>query len=453
MKSPSRDTPVSGEAPTVDDPQRLIDGAPMSMRQAAAVAVLIALNALDGFDVLAISFAAPGIAEEWGIGKGRLGIVLAMELVGMGLGSMLLGGVADRLGRRRTILSCLILMVAGMGASSQAMGIVSLSVWRIVTGLGIGGMLASTTACAAELSNERYRSLSVSWVAIGYPIGAVVGGTIAAILLEHFDWRSVFVLGAGMTALSIPLVLALVPEPVAWLCQKRPDGALQRVNATLTRLGHATVAALPERSGGQRAATMRDLLTGRLRIGTILVAAAYFAHITTVYFLLKWLPKISVDLGMSASEGASMLVSANIGGTIAGLIFGVATRFVPLPALVIGVMFGSAATVAALGAVEADITRMTGLAVAAGFFSSAGTVGMYATFARTFPVSVRGFGTGFAIGIGRGGAVLSPMLTGALFEAGLSLGFVAPLLGAGSLVAALALLVLWSAERRSPVPT
>jgi len=448
--STSRDSAFLGGTHTDDDPQRRIDAGPMSLRQSAAVAVLIALNALDGFDVLAISFAAPGIAEEWGIGKGRLGIVLAMELVGMGLGSMLLGGIADRLGRRRTILSCLVLMALGMLASSQATGIIWLSVWRVVTGLGIGGMLASTTACAAELSNERYRSLSVSWVAIGYPVGAVVGGTIAAVLLEHFDWRSVFLLGAGMTAISIPFVFALVPEPVAWLCQKRPERALERVNATLTRLGHASVTALPDTDGAQRAATLRDLLSGRLRIGTILVATAYFAHITTVYFLLKWLPKISVDLGMTASEGASVLVSANIGGTIAGLIFGVATRFLPLPALVICVMFGSAATVAGLGAVEADITRMTSLAIAAGFFSSAGTVGMYATFARTFPVAVRGFGTGLVIGIGRGGAVVSPMLTGALFEAGLPLTLVAPLLGAGSLVAALALLILCSVERRRP---
>ncbi|MEO9132965.1 MAG: MFS transporter, partial [Sphingomonas sp.] len=86
------------------DPRTVIDQAPMSRLQIAAVAITVGLNALDGFDVLSISFASPGIAAEWGVERAALGIVLSMELIGMAFGSVLLGGVADRIGRRRMLL-------------------------------------------------------------------------------------------------------------------------------------------------------------------------------------------------------------------------------------------------------------------------------------------------------------------------------------------------------------
>ncbi|MEP6548970.1 MAG: MFS transporter, partial [Gammaproteobacteria bacterium] len=104
----------------------------MSVVQIVAVAVTIGLNALDGFDVLAISFASPGIAREWGIDRAALGFVLSMELIGMGVGSIALGGLADRIGRRRTLLGCLVVMAAGMLMATQAKNVYALSVWRVV---------------------------------------------------------------------------------------------------------------------------------------------------------------------------------------------------------------------------------------------------------------------------------------------------------------------------------
>ena len=156
----------------------------MSALQILVVAITVALNALDGFDVLSISFASPGIAQEWGIDRAALGIVLSMELIGMAIGSILLGGVADKIGRRPTILGCLVVMAGGMLAATTASGLVGLSAWRVVTGLGIGGMLAAINAVAAEFSNRRRRHLSVSLMSIGYPLGAVVGGMVAARLLQ-----------------------------------------------------------------------------------------------------------------------------------------------------------------------------------------------------------------------------------------------------------------------------
>jgi MFS family permease len=121
----------------------------MSRLQIAAVATTVGLNGLDGFDVLSISFASPGIASDWGIDRAALGFVLSMELIGMALGSVLLGNLANRIGRRPTMLACLILMTLGMFMATTAQDVTSLSIWRVLTGLGIGGMLAATNAVAA----------------------------------------------------------------------------------------------------------------------------------------------------------------------------------------------------------------------------------------------------------------------------------------------------------------
>src|SRR5262252_2777435 len=145
-----------------NDPRELVDKFPMSAMQMVIIAITVGLNALDGFDVLSISFASPGIATEWGIERGALGIVLSMELIGMALGSLFLGGVADKVGRRPTMLGCLVLMVIGMFMVTTAKGLVVLSAWRVLTGLGIGGLLAAINAVAAEYSNLRRRPLCVS---------------------------------------------------------------------------------------------------------------------------------------------------------------------------------------------------------------------------------------------------------------------------------------------------
>src|SRR5437867_11621424 len=134
------------------DPSESIAASPMSALQILVVAITIGLNALDGFDVLSISYASPGIAQEWGIDRAALGIVLSMELIGMAVGSVLLGGVADKIGRRRTILGCLAAMAAGMFMATTVKGVIDLSLWRLLTGFGIGGMLATINAVAAEFA-------------------------------------------------------------------------------------------------------------------------------------------------------------------------------------------------------------------------------------------------------------------------------------------------------------
>jgi benzoate transport len=414
----------------------------MSTLQFIAIAVTVGLNALDGFDVLSISFASPGIAKEWGIDRAALGIVLSMELIGMALGSIFLGGLADKIGRRRTILGCLVLMTVGMFMASTITTLVELSVWRVLTGIGIGGMLAAINAVAAEFSNERRRHLSVSLMSIGYPIGAVLGGLVVAQLLKSQDWRSVFHFGAMITAVFIPIVYLFVPESVHWLAHKQPAGALEKINRTMKRMGHAAVAALPVISTEARKRSMSDIFHPSFIAITLIVAAAYFFHVTTFYFIIKWVPKIVVDMGFTPASAAGVLVWTNVGGATGGAVLGLLSMRYGIKPLTIAVMILATVTVTIFGHTPSDLARLSMICAAAGFCTNAAIVGMYAIFAQAFPTHIRASGTGFAVGVGRGGAMLAPAVAGFLFQGGLTLPTVALTMSLGSLVAAVLVWIL-----------
>lgn len=424
------------------DPRKILADSPMSTAQIIVIALAMGLYALDGFDVLSISFASPGIASDWGVDRAALGIVLSMELIGMCIGSVVLGGVADRIGRRPVVMSCLVVMAFGMLMASTASGVFDLSLWRVITGIGIGGVLAAITAVGAEFSNTKRRNLCVSLVTIGYPIGAVLGGMVSAVLLEQYDWRSVFYFGAAATACFIPIVYFLMPESVHWLTETQPSGALVRVNKILTQLGHQVVETLPQKTENEKKQSTKDIFAPALIATTIIVTTTYFLHITTFYFILKWVPKIVVDMGFAASNAAGVLVWANVGGAVGGALFGLLTLKFGLKPLTIGILLLSTATIILFGRSPADLSSLSTYAAIAGFCTNAGVVGLYAIFAQAFPTHVRAFGTGFAIGVGRGGSVLAPILAGFLFSSGMQLPGVAVVMAMGSLLAALLLLFL-----------
>ena len=424
------------------DPREIIDQRPMSRFQWGVVAIMIGLNALDGFDVLSISVASPGIARDWGIDRAALGVVLSMELIGMAIGSIILGGVADRVGRRRTILGCLFVMATGMYLASTAHDVTTLSAWRVLTGLGIGGMLAATNAAVAEVSNATRRNLCVVLMAGGYPVGAIIGGSVAAVLLKQQGWQSVFEFGAIMTLCFVPVVWFFAPESIAFEMQRRGPKTLAAVNRTLGRMGHGAVAALPEWQEKSRKLPVAALFSPALIRPTLLLTLAYLAHIMTFYFILKWIPKIVVDMGFAPASAAGVLVWANVGGASGALILGLLTARLKLRTLAIGAMAVSAVLVAIFGRGQADLSQLALVAAAAGFFTNAGVVALYGLLAQRFPTEVRATATGFAIGVGRGGSALAPALAGFLFAAGYGLQLVAILMALGSVVALLALLAL-----------
>lgn len=422
------------------DPRDYINDEKMSPLQIAVVAITVLLNAIDGFDVLSISFAAPGIAKEWGTPQAALGIVMSMELIGMAIGSFFLGGVADRMGRRNTLLGCLIVMTGGMLLVTTATNVIQLSVWRVIVGLGIGGILACVNAVVAEFSNVRRRGLCISLMVIGYPLGGTFGGLLASQLLQVYNWRAIFFLGAALTGILIPVVYFLVPESVHWLAQKQPKNALKKINHALVRMNFPKVRSLPTPDLTENKKPISSIFSPALVSATIVMTVAYFLHITTFYFILKWSPKIVADMGFSPSLAGGVLVWANMGGALGGGVFGWLTTRIQLKKLTIIILVLTFVFVAIFGRADADLDHIKLLAALAGFFGNAGISGLYSILANAFPTDVRATGTGFVIGMGRAGAVVSPILAGVLFQTGVTLPSVALVMGLGSLLAGLVLL-------------
>jgi len=426
----------------VNNPKQLIDQAPMHRYQMFAVVMCILLNALDGFDVLAISFASPGIASEWDINRAALGFVLAMELVGMAIGSITLGNLADKFGRRPTILICLFIMTIGMWASAFVTTLNQLLIFRFLTGLGVGGMLASTNALVAEFANAKYRNLCVILMATGYPIGAIVGGSISTILLDYYSWHAIFVFGGIVTGLFFIICCFFLPESIDFLATKQPAKALVKINQVLQRMGHAAIHALPEKIAQHSGSGFKILMTKQYRSITSLLVLAYFTHIMTFYYILKWIPKIVVDMGFDPSSAGSVLVWANVGGAIGSLVLGVfASRF-KLRSILIIILVLAFCMVTVFGLGPSSLLNLSLVSAATGFFTNAGVVGLYALMAQAFSAEIRASGTGLVIGLGRGGAALGPVVAGYLFVSGYDLLAVSIVMGLGAVVAAIALFIL-----------
>ncbi len=414
----------------------------MGLAQWFTVLVTVGLNALDGFDVLSISFAGPGIAAEWGVDQATLGWILAMELLGMAVGSIILGMVGDKAGRRTTILFCLVVMAIGMFGAGQAAGVTELLSWRLLTGLGIGGMLAVTTAAAAEYSNLRWRGLAMAFMVIGYPIGGILGGIAVRSILADGTWHDIFTFGGWATAAFIPIVYFLVPESPVFMDRLRKPGALDRINKSLASFGHPAAAELTPVPPAAPKQSLADVFKSDLIKTTVLVTGAYFALITSFYFLVKWVPKIIVDMGFEPSAAAGVLAWLNVGGATGGALFGfLATRFQLRP-LTIAVLIGAAAMIFWFGSGAEDLAALTVVVACAGFFTNSAICGMYSLFAKVFPTHVRSTGTGFAIGVGRGGSALAPVIAGYLFQAGFGLQTVAVIMGSSALLAAILLFFL-----------
>ena len=181
----------------------------MSVVQKAAVAITVMLSAMDGYDVLSMTFVAPAITHAWGIGKGMLGLLLSCGKAGMALGSLILTPCADIVGRRKIVLGTLVITAFGMLLSALAHSLVQLAALRVVTGFGVGACVSVINPLAAEFSNARWRSFAVSAMAMGYPLGGVIGGLLAALLLKFYGWPA-RVLRRGPSCIAVDSTGGLV---------------------------------------------------------------------------------------------------------------------------------------------------------------------------------------------------------------------------------------------------
>ncbi|WP_109514484.1 MFS transporter [Pseudomonas ovata] len=402
------------------DLKAMVDQRPMVPMQWLAIGICIVLNMIDGFDVLVMAFTAASVSAEWSLNGAQIGLLLSAGLFGMAAGSLFIAPWADRFGRRPLILFCLTLSGIGMLLSAFSQTATQLALLRAFTGLGIGGILASSNVIASEYANQRWRGLAVSLQSTGYALGATLGGLLSVWLLTRFGWRSVFLFGGAVTLAVIPLVLLWLPESLDFLIARRPANALARVNRLASRLALPTLAQLPlvHTAPASNRDRLVQLLSPAARRTTLLIWLLFFLVMFGFYFVMSWTPKLLVAAGLSAQQGISGGVLLSVGGIFGAALIGALASRWPLTRVLSLFMLISAGLLVLFTLGASSVTIALGLGLLIGLFVNGCVAGLYALSPIVYDASVRATGVGWGIGIGRIGAIVSPTVAGLLLDGG-----------------------------------
>ena len=424
-----------------------IDNGPVNLTMVLVVLLGFMLNLVDGFDVVAMSAAAPSLIEEWGVSRAELGPIFSSALIGMAIGAAVLAPFADRIGRRVLVISATLLIGVSMIAVAfipvGESAIPLLIVLRFVSGIGIGIIFASGATIASEFMIEKYRNLAVTLAIMGYPFGAMVVGPAANAVIPLQGWEMLFVYGGTATLAMGVFIYFTLPESPEFLGSHayQKNDALARINDVLRRLEREPIDEIPaaadvESEGGHVA----SILTPVFRVDTLSLWLTYFMGFLTIYFLLSWIPTLFIDSGFTRAQGISALTQFNLGGVLGIVTIGLVATNIKI-AKPIGVFFISAAfcLVALYNWQPEALTILNAMIFAIGFLLQGAFTGMYALSARVYPTAVRATGIGWGAGLGRVGAILSPTIAGFLAASGwnmylLFLVFAAPLIIAATVV-------------------
>jgi len=348
------------------------------------------MNMLDGMDVLIISYAAPTIAKAWSISPANLGIVFSSGLVGMTVGAIFLAPFADRIGRKSTMLIAGLLMATCIYSTSFATDINVLMIFRFISGLGIGAMMATTAALTAENSPTSTRNFWVSTVVAGYPVGAVLSGLVAATVIKTSGWEHLFELAGYATFLSLPLVGLFIKESFA--PSKQGDGKPR----------------------------VQILVQEPYRISTFQLWTALFLAFATLYFMLNWIPKLATNAGLSLSAAIYAGTVFNLGAIVGIPMQGYCSSRFGLKKTIGTILIFTALTMLSFG-FFVNSPYVLVIFFLMGFGVQGGFVGLYAVAASMYPTYIRTTGVGWAIGAGRLGGIIGPILGGLLVAWGLDM--------------------------------
>ncbi|MFI7481482.1 MFS transporter, partial [Kocuria sp. M1R5S2] len=404
------------------DIRHQIDASKMSSYQWLIIAVATFLNALDGYDVLAMAFTATSVTEEFGLTGSQLGWLLSAGLIGMAVGSLVLGPFADRHGRRKILIVALAINALGLFLSTTAGSAFELGLWRVVTGLGVGGILATATVMTSEYASARRRGMAISIFTAGYGVGATLGGMGATQLIPAFGWRSVFLTGGLLTLVAIALVVAVLPESVDYLRTRRPADAVEKLQRIARRLrleGDVELGPAPVRSGRQQG-SVATLLSPRYRTASILLWISFFVIMFGFYFANSWTPRLLVESGMSEQQGIVGGLMLTMGGTFGSLLYGaLTTRWDERLTLMAFTVLSAVTLVLFITTTSLPLLAFAS-GVVVGMLINGCIAGLYTVAPMTYEPGVRTTGVGWGIGVGRAGAILAPIAVGALLDSGWS---------------------------------
>ena len=392
----------------------LIDQNPMSIYQIVIVAICFILNMNDGVDVLVVSFTSAEIEKELLLSKGEVGYIFSAGLAGMTLGCFFLAPLGDKYGRRKIFLLSICLITLGMLLVYTTTAYYQLLIFRFITGLGIGGILPTLATVASEFSNDKNRDFNVGLIQGGWPLGAIFTGFFCAWAVPLYGWRFAYLIAGLLSLGMLLLVYFFMADSLAYLGKVQPKNAKADINRLLLKMGHDHIEELPTKPSQHNAVPFRALFTPEYRASTFRLWIGIFFGFLTLYTLMSWVPNIAKQAGMpfqlATYAGTALNLGAFTGVVCMGLLL---SRFGPRR-VVLGMMLIAFGIMLVYGNAPLNFLLMFILIYFIGFFVQGGFNGFYPIATKVYPSEMRSTGVGFAMGIGRFGAILGPALFGLL---------------------------------------
>lgn len=367
----------------------------------------------DGYDLVIYGVVLPILMDQWELSPYVAGLLGSSALFGMMFGAMGFGMLSDRLGRKKVIIACVVLfsvttVINGFATTPWQFGIL-----RFIAGLGIGGVMPNVVSLMSEYSPARKRSTLVALMFSGYAVGGMMSAGLGIWIVPNFGWEIMFYL-AVVPMLMLPFMLKFLPESVAFLmAQKRESEARDILTqvAPTKQISEQDVLQVPPTTDSK--APVLELFRDGRAMSTVMFWVAFFCCLLMVYALGSWLPKLMSNAGYALSSSLMFLMVLNIGAIIGAVGGGwLADRLSLRSVLVSFFIFGSGSLV--LLGYESPMWFLYTLVGIAGATTIGSQILLYAYVAQYYPTSIRSTGLGWASGIGRNGAIVGPLLGGAL---------------------------------------
>jgi MFS transporter, AAHS family, benzoate transport protein len=368
----------------------------------------------DGYDLAVVGIALPSIMKDLGVDPTRAGFMVSSALFGMVFGAIFLGTLADKIGRRKTIAICIALFSLFTAAAGLTRDPVTFGMVRFLAGIGIGGVMPNVVAHMTEYSPKKIRATLVTLMFSGYAVGGVVAALLGKGLIEAYGWQSVF-FAAGLPVILIPLILRSLPESMPFLLAK---GRHEELKAIATKLEPSYRPATTDRftvpaEDKADSAPIKHLFMEGRGFSTVMFWIAFFMCLFMVYALSSWLTKLMAGAGYSLGSALTFVLVLNIGAVIGAVGGGwLADRFHIKH--VLAAMYGMAAISITLLGVPMPTTALFMVVGLAGASTIGTQIVANAYTGQFYPMAIRSTGLGWALGIGRTGAILAPIVIGIL---------------------------------------
>ena len=368
----------------------------------------------DGYDLAINGVTLPLLMQDWGLSAVQAGMLASTALAGMMFGAMMFGTLADKIGRKKVIMICVLLFSGFTFAGGFASNPTEFGVLRFLAGLGIGGVMPNLVALTSEYAPARLRATLVTTMFSGYAVGGVMAALLGAWFTPDFGWQIMFFI-AGVPLLLLPLIWKFLPESLTFLVKvQKHDNArqiMQRLDDQLS-LNAQTQLVLSEIKIAEPAFVSSLFKQGRTA-NTLLFWLAFFMCLLTLYALGSWLPKLMMAAGYSLGNSLMFLLAMNIGAVIGTVGGGILADKFHLKPVIITLCISGAVALSLLG-FKSPQPVIYFLVAVAGASAIGGQILLYSYVAQYYPLTVRSTGIGWASAVGRSGAIVGPILIGML---------------------------------------